>query len=487
VPGSSCSRPTGIRVGLCRVVSDCVGSAVAETNLVSQSCVAWSVKNRQSTKEKGNGEEPNRANNSMLISRLQYLRAIRWCFAGLRKRIPASQPIEAISSVPPFSPEAPGFTRRGLVTAVGLVSAGIGWSLPAIAQDNITQGFLERSLTATTEANGYPAAAAAIITGSEIHVAAVGRRRIDRPEEVTVDDRFGLGSNTKAITATMLGTLVEDGQVRWDIPLAEALPGVAMRPEYEAATLRQVLTHRAGLQPWTSADAFERARDFYTGDLTTTRRVFAAAVLSEPPSSTPGTETRYSNADFVIAALIGELAGQENWEDLVTKRVFRPLGISARFAGSAVEPGQPWAHSRATGVLVPIDPSAAGPPVMQGAGGVALSIADYSVFVQAHLRGLRGQDTPMLRSSTIVELHRPGAGGPYALGWQVLEYAGALSSAHAGGNGDFYALAVIQPERDLAVVFLSNDGGDDVEPQASAFLKTLLAGPGPAPSGHPDA
>ncbi len=70
---------------------------------------------------------------------------------------------------------------------------------------------------------------------------------------------------------------------------------------------------------------------------------------------------------------------------------------------------------------------------------------------------------------------RPGPVGHYALGWGIQEYAGARSSVHAGGNGQFYALAAIQPDRDRAAAFLTNDGGDDVEREASAVLKTLLA------------
>ena len=113
--------------------------------------------------------------------------------------------------------------------------------------------------------------------------------------------------------------------------------------------------------------------------------------------------------------------------------------------------------------------------VLQGAGGLSLSIKDYAVFLQMHLRGLRGQDTPLLRAGTVRELHTPE--GRYALGWGIQEFAGAQSSIHAGGNGQFYALVTIQPERDRAVAFLTNDGGDDVESQAAAILKALLTGP----------
>lgn len=339
-----------------------------------------------------------------------------------------------------------------------------------------TQPFLESTLSAAIQAHGFPGAAVAIITSSDVHVAANGRRRIDRPDAVTPNDHFGLGSNAKAITATMLAVLVEQGKLRWDTTLAEGLPNVAMRPEYRAVTLRQLLTHRAGLQPWNTREAHQRARTFVETNVATGRIAFAEAVLAEAPLFAPGTETRYSNAGFSIASLIAEQITGKSWRDLVTDLVCTPLHLGCTFNGPASsDPYQPWGHSRATGQLVPADPTPLGPSAMQGAGGVSLSIKDYSVFLQMHLRGLRGQDTSLLRAATIRELHTPD--GRYALGWGVQDYAGARSSVHAGGDGLYYALVAIQPDRDRAVAFLTNDGGDEVETQASTILKTLLAGP----------
>jgi CubicO group peptidase (beta-lactamase class C family) len=335
---------------------------------------------------------------------------------------------------------------------------------------------LEKVISAAMREHGLPAAAAAVITSKDIRVVAMGLRRIDRPDSVTLDDRFGLGSNTKAFTATALGVLVERGLLRWDLSCGEAFPDLSMRPEYRAVTLRQLLTHRAGIPPWTSDDAFERARDFVTTDLGAARLAFATAVLSEPPVNVPGTETRYSNADFSIAALMGERAVHESWQELVRSLVCEPLHIQAVFgAPTTGDPNQPWGHPRSSGAPVPVDMSTVRPSAMQGPGGLSLSIRDYATFLQMHLRGLRGEDTVVLRSSSIRDLHTPD--GRYALGWGVQEYAGAPSSVHAGGNGQFYALCAIQPDRDRAVAFLTNDGGDEVEPQASAILKSLLAGP----------
>ena len=64
--------------------------------------------------------------------------------------------------------------------------------------------------------------------------------------------------------------------------------------------------------------------------------------------------------------------------------------------------------------------------------------------------------------------------------WQqlVTEFVGACRCASlAGSNGQFYALAALQPDRDRAVAFLTNDGGDDAEAQASEIPESAALRP----------
>ena len=367
-----------------------------------------------------------------------------------------------------------------ILTALGASCAREGASRTAAAPRDPMQSHLEATLESAMQRHGFPGAAAAVITSRHTYVTAMGKRRNDRPEMVTIRDRFGLGSNTKAATATMLGVLVERGTLRWNMTLAEALPDVTMRPEYRSVTLHQLLTHRAGLQPWNTFEAHERAKAFDTSDLAAARLELATEVLAEAPVHPPGTETRYSNVGYSLASLMAERATGKSWEALITETVCEPLKLSCNFgAPGATDPNQPWGHSRDSLGLHPADPGGFRPSAMHGAGGLALSIEDYADFLQMHLRGLRGEDQAILRAAAVRDLHTPD--GRYALGWGVQDYAGARSSVHAGGNGQFYALVAIQPERDRAVAFLTNDGGDEVEMHASAILKALLAGP-PAPA-----
>ncbi|MGH7456712.1 MAG: serine hydrolase domain-containing protein, partial [bacterium] len=88
-----------------------------------------------------------------------------------------------------------------------------------------------------------PALAGAIVTDdSIIEAQAVGCRRYAGPANVTVNDRFHIGSNTKAITAVLLGLLVDEGRVSWTTTLPTIFPEHAssMRSEYRNVTVRDL-------------------------------------------------------------------------------------------------------------------------------------------------------------------------------------------------------------------------------------------------------
>jgi CubicO group peptidase (beta-lactamase class C family) len=74
-----------------------------------------------------------------------------------------------------------------------------------------------------------PAMAAAVVTrDSVVFVDAVGVRKLGDPAPATRDDRFHLGSNTKAPTAGLVGLLVDEGKLAWTAPLAAAASSCTM-------------------------------------------------------------------------------------------------------------------------------------------------------------------------------------------------------------------------------------------------------------------
>src|SRR5215813_7178099 len=91
--------------------------------------------------------------------------------------------------------------------------------------------------------------AAAVLRGECIIAQCVaGVRKRGTAERITLDDRFHLGSCTKAMTATLVAMFVEEGKLNWTTTLGELFADAVktMHPAWEKVTLRQVLAHRAG-------------------------------------------------------------------------------------------------------------------------------------------------------------------------------------------------------------------------------------------------
>ena len=329
-----------------------------------------------------------------------------------------------------------------------------------------------------------PAMAAIVLRANSVLARGIaGVRRAGQPGAVTINDRFQLGSNTKAITATLVATLVEAGKLSWTTTPGDVFPEMrdSMSPAFRGVTLEQLLSHHAGVSPFsdTDDDDFKRIPSL-KGTPVERRRAFTAWVLRGKPVEPPGTKAVYSNGGYAIAAAIVERVTGESWESLIRERVFGPLGINGTFAWSeSPDVEQPWGHYETrSGVKAvdPRDPNERVPPIIWPAGSVELSLDDYARFLQLNLRGLEGHDTSLLRAATIKRLHTSpvAPGDSFALGWGVQEFEGASARVHVGSAGAFFAVTMLQPTRDLAVAVFANAGGQRADKASKEALKTLV-------------
>jgi CubicO group peptidase (beta-lactamase class C family) len=335
-------------------------------------------------------------------------------------------------------------------------------------------------LAPVREKHKVPALAAAVVSGKGlVAVGAVGVRKRGDPTAVTADDRFHLGSETKAMTATLIAGLVEEGKLRYDDTLGQAFPRFAgkMNPELRRVTLEQLLTHRAGLPHdlqggWHVIDRKRPIREQRDEAL---RRATAAK-----PEREPGKAYHYSNVGYVLAGHMAEQAAGAPWEELMRKRLFRPLGMTSAGFGAPGTPGkvdQPWQHLEG-GLRMGPGPYSDNPPVMGPASTVHCSLPDWARFIADQLRGARG-GRGLLKPETYKKLNTsPGAGRFYTLGgWGGHPddgRAGGPVLLHDGSNTMSYATAWVAPRRDLAVLVVTNQGGGNAAKACEEARDVLL-------------
>jgi len=280
--------------------------------------------------------------------------------------------------------------------------------------------------------------------------------------EVRRDDRFHVGSLTKAMTATLIGVLVERGELAWETTIAEGSPRLAAKIplKYHSVTIEQLLGHRAGLpDDRAMVDLVLRMR-MREGDAFSVRMEAAADAFNHAQAEEPGVRRSYSNAGYIAAGHIAEVVTGKPWEELLTELVFEPLGMSTAGFGAPGATGkldQPWGHTGDAGGWDPVRPGpmADNPEALGPAGRVHCSIEDLARFARAHLAGLRGEDG-IVTAETFRKLHADPEGDGYALGWGITPTEFGTRSAHTGSNTRWLAIIAIWPDRDLGVVLAMN-------------------------------
>jgi CubicO group peptidase (beta-lactamase class C family) len=332
-----------------------------------------------------------------------------------------------------------------------------------------------------------PAFAAAVVKDGEIVAAgAVGTRRTDSSIPVGLDDRFHLGSDTKARTALLVGMLVDEGKLRRDSTIADIFPEMAKElvPGLRSITLEQFLSHTSGLPA--DNEAFMKAIEEASQreeNLDAMRAWLNKKWGSGPPELVPAGKFVYSNMNYVIAGAMAEKTAGRTWEELIVDRVFTPLGLKTAGLGPQSTLGRidaPLGHAVVGGTPRAFLAGPAGDnPVVLGPAGLAhMSVLDFARW--AGWNAAEGRRGPALvKPETLKKVHTPVVSMPeiksaapgtpnrgrYGLGWGELtvDWAPQPVLYHGGSNGKNLAQIWVDPGRDFAMVLMTNIGGVDAE------------------------
>jgi CubicO group peptidase (beta-lactamase class C family) len=372
-----------------------------------------------------------------------------------------------------------------LLTCVAMGSTSILISSASSHPNSLqaTPETLDKWIDSVRRQHNIPALGAIVFRADTILARGIaGVRRSNSTDPVQADDHFQLGSNTKAITAILLATFVEEGKLTWATTLPDVFPELkeSMTPEFRSVTIDMLLSHHAGISPFKDTDD----KDFksiprLSGTPSERRAAFTAWVLRGKPGGPIGNGV-YSNGGYTVAGAVAERIGGESWESLIQTRVFKPLGLNGSFAWSnSPDISQPWGHYETRNGTKPVDPRDPDerlPPIIWPGGSVELSLGDYSHFLQMNLQGLEGHDTKLLKAATIKHIHTSPVSPPdkYGLGWGLQDFDGSPASVHVGSAGAFYAITIIQPTRDLGVAVFANAGGERGTAATTEVVKALI-------------
>ncbi|MEU5884083.1 serine hydrolase [Spirillospora sp. NPDC047279] len=336
-------------------------------------------------------------------------------------------------------------------TQVAGVAAARTWKVSGTAGAGL--GGFDTAIKKLMQDRNIPAGALAVMRGGKLLLARGYTWSDDTSLSARPTSLFRLGSLSKAVTATAIMRLVQDGRLSLSTPVTSLLDltppsGQTADPRLADITVKRLLQHLGG---WD--------RDI-TPDPTYQDRLIASTLgVSLPVSKAdmvkygaglklnhaPGSAYAYSNYGYLLLGQIIEKVSGLSYATYVQQKVFAPLGITRARPGKSLKadkaPGEVPYFSQYTGKSV-FDAAGTTVPSPYGSfnvenrtamGGWLASAVDYVRFTKIFDLG-----TTVLTQASVAQMFaKPetglnASGYYYGFGWNVRDVTGGKNTWHDG-------------------------------------------------------
>lgn len=180
---------------------------------------------------------------------------------------------------------------------------------------------LSDSLIATgIEDKSIPGIALVLMKGDSTYISAYGLANVEKNIPADTTTLFQLGSVGKLFTVIAVLQQVEDGTLSLTEDVNTYLEGFKTNPPVRPITLKDLLTHTAGLD--------ERVIGYMVRNESDVKPLAEHLREYLPPSfQPPGVDINYSNYSYALAGHLVERVTGVPFTKYVTLRIFKPLGM----------------------------------------------------------------------------------------------------------------------------------------------------------------
>ncbi|ULU26294.1 serine hydrolase domain-containing protein [Dyella terrae] len=372
----------------------------------------------------------------------------------------------------------------------------LGSMAHASAPDTSSPAEYDRLVDAVVARYHLPGIAVGVIDdGKVVYTRAEGKLASGKPMDA--DTLFGIASNSKAMTSTVLARLVENGKLRWDDPVTKYLPSFRMYDPWVTANMRvgDLLVHHSGL-PEGAGDLmlWPTPNQFTADDV-------VAGLRYLKPAYSFRAGYAYDNTLYIVAGQVAAAAGGAPYPTLLRREVFQPLGMNRCQIGTwnrdeVGNVADPYLLHDGHFVPVRADGPIVHPATMDAAGGVRCSLNDmltwasnWLVPTQKQLAWLSPEQrrkewtayTPMPISA-----RRHAWDGTlflgYGYGWRIADVDGQMTVSHTGTLSGMYSAMTLLPFRRSGFVVLINADAEDARSVLIEVLTKQFTAPGKARS-----
>jgi CubicO group peptidase (beta-lactamase class C family) len=280
----------------------------------------------------------------------------------------------------------------------------------------------------------------------------------------TIDTVYTVYSIAKPFTAIEIMRLYEEGFLDLDAPITDIIPDFSIQsifPQSETITIRQLLSHRAGLPRnsnyhGTLREAGWRALELQVESL-------SDAYLAYPP----GKRYKYSNIGYNMLGHIVETLREEDFVGYMDREFLQAIGMTNSSFLSERLPGQTDVAEGYEFYKRKYYPHKMGDIIQIASGNLFSSAADMAEFMRFILRGGFVDDESIIGANYLAQMFVPQYASDddpqqNGLGWMIsYEAVSELMVWHQGGDINANAVVALLPERKYGIALLTNSGSFD--------------------------
>ncbi|KAA9349096.1 serine hydrolase domain-containing protein [Larkinella humicola] len=298
-------------------------------------------------------------------------------------------------------------------------------------------------------------------------IGAIGKSNLEHQTDLRITDPFRTGSITKALVATVVMKMKEEGQLRLEDNLAALLPEVNGHiPDAQKITVRNLLSHTSGLVDPTNDDLQyqldllnnPQRRVQQSTDEILRRYVYGRALVSQP-----GDRFQYSNANFWLLGKLIETIRGKSLQAVLEEVIFTPFGLTHSYIDRRDDRNviRGYNDFYANGKLMDVTALDRADSDGQASGGLITTADDLLKFTEAFFAG------KIIRLASVQEMMtvQPVREGANEYGLGLESYSSTELGMGWGHNGTLLGVDAnwfyFPGKKALYVLFNNNGGGSD--------------------------
>lgn len=316
---------------------------------------------------------------------------------------------------------------------------------------------------------------AVIDHGRAVKLKSYGQANLETGTRMTPDSVVQIGSLTKSFTAAAIMLLVQDHKLGLDDPISRYIGETP--PAWHDITIRQLLTHSAGL----ATDGIAPDAKAVLGDYSESE--FLASATAMPLQSPPGTTFAYSNIGYDLLSIIVSRVSGQTYGAFLQARIFGPAGMSATrlIDRTAIVPNRAQGYLWTRGelrVCLPYSPTR-----YRGSASLQSTLRDlirWDAVLNGDILFTPDSRKQMWTSGML----KDGKATGYGFGWEISQINGHKLVTHNGAmNGFLSSLQRYTDDRVTVIVTINQSDLAESRRIASGIARIYLPALRPAQIG----